>query len=77
MGREKDLTINERTTVHSLIKKHWNYDLNQFKHRGRLLSRKDCLEYGVQLSEEFVKRYAQEMKAQEAFAKNEWMESRR
>ena len=28
------------------LKEHWNYDLNQFKHRGRFLTRKDCLEYG-------------------------------
>ena len=58
MERGKDLTSNERTTVHSLIKKHWNYDLNQFKHRGRFLTREDCLENGVQLSEVCIKKYA-------------------
>ena len=77
MGRGKDLTSNERTTVHSLIKKCWSYDLNQFKHKGRLLTRKDCLEYGAQLSEVCIKKYAQEMKAQEAFAKSEWKRNRR
>ena len=30
MGRGKDLTNNERTTVHSLMKKNWNYEQNQF-----------------------------------------------
>ena len=28
MGRGKDLTNNERTTVHSLLKKNWNYEQN-------------------------------------------------
>ena len=72
MGRGKDLTNNERTTVHSLMKKNWNYEQNQFKHRGRSLTLKDCEEYGVRLSDPTLKRYAAEMKAQEAFAKKEW-----
>ena len=77
MGSGKDLTINERTTVHSLIKKRWNYYLNQFKRRGRLLTRKNRLEYGAQLSEESIKKCTQETKAQEASAKSGWKESRR
>ena len=48
MGRGKDLTINERTIVH--IKKHWNYDENQFEHKGWSLMLKECEEYGVRLS---------------------------
>ena len=59
MGRGKDLTINERTIVH--IKKHWNYDENQFKHKGRSLTLKECEEYGVRLSVETLKRYAAEI----------------
>ena len=59
MGR--DLNNNERTTVHSLIKKHWNYDQNQFKHKRRSLMLKECEEYGVRLSVETLKRYAAEI----------------
>ena len=47
MGRGKDLTNNERTTVHSLMKKNWNYEQNQFKHKGRSLTLKECEMYGV------------------------------
>ena len=39
MGRGKDLTFNERTTVHGLIK---NYDMNQFKRGGRFLLPPEC-----------------------------------
>ena len=72
-GRGKDLTFNERTTVHGHIK---NYDMNQFKHGGRFLTRKDCLEYGVKLSEEYIK-YKEVCARNEAFAKSEWKTSRR
>ena len=61
MGRGKDLTNNERTTVHSLMKKNWNYEQNQFKHKGRSLTLKECEMYGVRLSVETLKRYAAEM----------------
>ena len=63
MGRGKDLTNNERATVHTLMKKNWNYEQNQFKHRGRSLTLKECEMYGVRLSEQSLKRYAAEMKA--------------
>ena len=49
MGRGKDLTNNERTTVHTLMKKNWNYEQNQFKHKGRSLDLKECEMYGVRL----------------------------
>ena len=52
MGRGKDLTNNERTTVHTLMKKNWNYEQNQFKPKGRNLTLKECEEYGVRLSVE-------------------------
>ena len=68
MGRGKDLTNNERATVHTLMKKNWNYEQNQFKHRGRSLTLKECEMYGARLSEQSLKRYAAEMKAQEEFA---------
>ena len=58
MGRGKDLTNNERATVHTLMKKNWNYEQNQFKHRGRSLTLKECEMYGVRLSEQSLKRYA-------------------
>ena len=61
MGKGKDLTNNERTTVHTLMKKNWNYEQNQFKHKGRSLTLKECEEYGVRLSVETLKRYAGEM----------------
>ena len=77
MGRGKDLTNNERTTVHTLMKKNWNYEQNQFKHKGRSLTLKECEMYGVRLSVETLKRYAAEMKAQEAFAKKEWKDNGR
>ena len=67
MGRGKDLTNNERATVHTLMKKNWNYEQNQFKHKGRSLTLKECETYGVRLSEQSLKRYAAEMKAQEEF----------
>ena len=50
MGRGKDLTNNEKTTVHTLMKKNWNYEQNQFKHEGRSLTLKECVMYGVRLS---------------------------
>ena len=77
MGRGKDLTNNERATVHTLMKKNWNYEQNQFKHRGRSLTLKECEMYGVRLSEQSLKRYAAEMKAQEEFAKKEWKDNGR
>ena len=77
MGRGKDLTNNERATVHTLMKKNWNYEQNQFKHRGRSLTLKECEMYGVRLSEQSLKRYAAEMKAQEAFSKKEWKDNGR
>ena len=55
MGRGKDLTNNERATVHTLMKKNWNYEQNQFKHKGRSLTLKECEEYGVRLSVETLK----------------------
>ena len=58
MGRGKDLTNNERATVHTLMKKNWNYEQNQFKHKGRSLTLKECGMYGVRLSEQSLKRYA-------------------
>ena len=56
MGKGRDLTNNERTTVHSLMKKNWNYEQNQFKHKGRSLALKECEMYGVRLSEQSLKR---------------------
>ena len=52
MGKGRDLTNSERTTVHSLLKKNWNYEQNQFKHKGRSLTLKECEMYGVRLSAE-------------------------
>ena len=75
MGRGKDLTNNERATVHTLMKKNWNYEQSQFKRRGRSLTLKECEMYGVRLSEQSLKRYAAEMKAQEEFAKKEWKDN--
>ena len=60
-----------------LMKKNWNYEQNQFKHKGRSLTLKECEMYGVRLSVETLKRYAAEMKAQEAFAKKEWKDNGR
>ena len=54
------------------MKKNWSYEQSQFKHRGRSLTLKECEMYGVRLSEQSLKRYAAEMKAQEEFAKKEW-----
>ena len=61
MGRGKDLTNNERATVHTLMKKNWSYEQSQFKHKGRSLTLKECEEYGVRLSVETLKRYAAEI----------------
>ena len=61
MGKGRDLTNNERATVHTLMKKNWNYEQNQFKHRGRSLTLKECEMYGVRLSEQSLKRYAAEI----------------
>ena len=69
MGRGKNLTNNERATVHTLMKKNWSYEQNPFKHKGRSLTLKECEMYGVRLSEQSLKRYAAGMKAQEAFSK--------
>ena len=57
MGRGKDLTNNERTTVHTLMKKNWNYEQNQFKHKGRSLTLKECEMYGVRLSVETTSKH--------------------
>ena len=54
------------------MKKNWNYEQDQHKRKGRSLTLKECEMYGVRLSVETLKRYAAEMKAQEAFAKKEW-----
>ena len=77
MGRGKDLTNIERATVHTLMKKSWSYEQNQLKHKGRSLILKECEEYGVRLSVQTLKRYAAEIKAQEAFAKKEWSDNGR
>ena len=63
MGRGKDLTMNERTCIHSLIKKRWNYEMHQFKHGGRSLTIKECERYGMRLCERTLVRYAAEMRA--------------
>ena len=55
--RGRDLNNNERTTVHSLMNKHWNYDQNQFKRKGRSLTLKEGEEYKVMLSVEILKSY--------------------
>ena len=55
MGRGKDLNNNERTTVHSLMNKLWNYDQNQLKYKERSLTLKEYEEYGLMLSAETLK----------------------
>lgn len=55
--------MNERTCIHSLIKKHWNYEMHQFKHGGRSLTIKECEQYGMRLCERTLVRYAAEMRA--------------
>ena len=40
IGKGRDLNNNERTTVRSLIIRHWIYDQNQLKHKGRSLTLK-------------------------------------
>ena len=44
------------------MKKHWNYNENQSKHKGRSLTLKECEEYGVRLSDRLAEQIVVEFR---------------